>query len=200
MQLSVTQAQQRQLVDYVQLLARWNRVHNLTAVKTPSKMIGRHLLDSLSISPYLQGDTLLDVGAGAGLPGIPLAIVHPGLSVTLIDSVQKKTHFMTIAAGTLGLCNVRVMHGRVEAADDLGQFAMVTARAFADVEFLCGVAAARLEPGGQVLAMTGVAPNHEQMESLARLTAYTGPQTHKLCVPGEQGERNLVILDRCAEQ
>ncbi|MEM7259783.1 MAG: 16S rRNA (guanine(527)-N(7))-methyltransferase RsmG [Pseudomonadota bacterium] len=197
MRLQVTAQQQQQLIDYVQLLARWNRIHNLTAVKSPPAMVTRHLLDSLSISPYLRGDSLLDVGAGAGLPGIPLAITHPQLQVTLVDRVSKKTQFMSIAASTLGLGNVQVVHTRIEALGGEPRFAMVTARAFAEVDVLCRLCQPWLAADGRVLAMIGKALDHEQMESLRRLTAYTSPENHKLCVPGEQGDRNLVILQRC---
>ncbi len=197
MQLMVPAHQQQQLVDYVTLLARWNKVHNLTAVKAPVDMISRHVLDSLSISSFIQGPTLLDVGAGAGLPGIPLAITHPELSVTLVDSVHKKTQFMAISAASIGLENVHVVHGRVEAMDESKRFSMVTARAFSRVETLCTLTQGLIEPGGQVLAMIGRQLNHEQLESLQRLNGYTAPQFHKLCVPGEQGERNLVTLQCC---
>lgn len=197
MQLRVSNQQQQQLIDYVMMLAKWNRVHNLTAIKSPRDMVTRHVLDSLSISPYLSGDSLLDVGAGAGLPGIPLAIVHPQLSVTLVDRVSKKTQFMSIAASTLGLNNVQVEHCRIEALGGEPRYAMVTARAFAEVEQLCRLVEPWLAPQGKVLAMVGRALEHEQMESLRRLTAFTAPENHKLYVPGEQGDRNLVILQHC---
>lgn len=200
MQLQVPESRQILLVEYVVLLARWNKIHNLTAIKSPAQMITRHVLDSLSVSPFLQGQSLLDVGAGAGLPGIPLAIIHPELSVTLVDSVRKKTQFMAIAAGTLGVNNVQVRHSRVEELTDVGDFDMVTARAFTEVELLCQLTETLIRSGGRVLAMIGREPEREQMESFRRLAGYTELEIHKLCVPGEQGERNLVILTRREER
>ncbi|MCH8507138.1 MAG: 16S rRNA (guanine(527)-N(7))-methyltransferase RsmG, partial [Ectothiorhodospiraceae bacterium] len=102
------------LLDYLQLLHRWNRAYNLSAVRDPQDMVSRHLLDSLSVLPYLRGDSLLDVGSGAGLPGIPLALCRPALQVVVLDSNSKKTRFMTQAALELGLGNVTVVHSRIE--------------------------------------------------------------------------------------
>lgn len=196
MQLPMSSAQQQCLLDYVLLIDKWNRVYNLTAVKTPAEMITRHLLDSLSISAFLKGDSILDIGAGAGLPGIPLAISHPALSVTLVDRVQKKWRFMTFAAGTLGLANVSVEHKRIEQLEAPQGFAMITARAFAEVDVLCRLSARLLRPDGRVLAMIGKPLNDEQMERLRAVEGFSPPEIHKLCVPGEQGDRNLVILTR----
>lgn len=197
MQLSVSDCMAQNLIDYVILLDRWNKVHNLTAIRSPLDMIARHLLDSLSIDPHLQGDSLLDIGAGAGLPSIPLAIVHPEISVTAVDSASKKTRFMTIAASTLGLRNLQVEHRRVETLQKELKVDMVTARAFADVDVLCRLAAPHLHSGGLLLAMVGKPPNREKMERLRRIEGYSTLEIQKLLVAGEKAERNLVILQRC---
>ena len=113
MGLEILAEQQALLLDYLTLIDKWNKVYNLTAVRNPDEMISRQLLDSLSIAPYIKGPELLDVGCGAGLPGIPLAIVHPELRVTLIDSNGKKTRFVHQAIAELKLANANVIQCRV---------------------------------------------------------------------------------------
>ena len=105
---------QQQLLAFIDLLAKWNKTYNLTAVRDPEQMVARHLLDSLSILPYLDAARVLDIGTGAGLPGIPLALARPGLRVTLLDSNAKKIRFITQAVHELGLDNIEVVHTRVE--------------------------------------------------------------------------------------
>jgi 16S rRNA (guanine527-N7)-methyltransferase len=198
--LSVSDSQRTKLVDYVLLLSKWNKTHNLTAIKSPAEMITRHVLDSLSISPYVTAGALLDVGAGAGLPGIPLAVTRDDISVTLVDSVNKKTQFMAFAATALGLANVTVQHSRIENLSVENQFPMVTARAFADIGKLCELTRGYVLPGGRILAMVGRVPEHEQMESFQQIAGFSLERIEKLLVPGEQAQRNLVILTRCSEQ
>ena len=118
MKIALSPAQREALLGYLGLLARWNRAYNLTAVRDPALMVRRHLLDSLSILPWVDRGPLLDVGTGAGLPGIPLAIARPDLTVTLLDSNRKKTRFVRQVAGELGLANVEVVNVRVEARTD----------------------------------------------------------------------------------
>ncbi|MFI4970907.1 MAG: 16S rRNA (guanine(527)-N(7))-methyltransferase RsmG, partial [Lysobacterales bacterium] len=132
LQLDPAETAIRRLLDYVELLARWNATYNLSAVRDPLEMVTRHLLDSLAIVPYVRGETLADLGSGAGLPGIVLAIVAPERRVALIDSNGKKTRFLRAAVRELGLGNVRVVETRVEAVEDT--FDCVTARAFASIE------------------------------------------------------------------
>ena len=198
--LSVSDSQRTKLVDYVLLLSKWNKTHNLTAIKSPAEMITRHVLDSLSISPYVTAGALLDVGAGAGLPGIPLAVTRDDISVTLVDSVNKKTQFMAFAATARGLANVTVQHSRIENLSVENQFPMVTARAFADIGKLCELTRGYILPGGRILAMVGRVPEHEQMESFKQIAGFSLERIEKLLVPGEQAQRNLVILTRCSEQ
>ncbi len=196
----VDSTQRQQLIEYVELLHKWNKTHNLTAIRNPQEMISRHLLDSLSISRFVGSGELLDVGAGAGLPGIPLAITRTDVSVTLVDSVVKKTRFMAFAANSLGLSNVQVVHTRIEDLKPSQTFPMVTARAFADISTLCDLTRRLITPGGQVLAMYGRLPEHEQMESFSQISGFSLLGIEKLRVPCEQGQRNLVILERCADQ
>lgn len=178
-----------QLLAYRDLMLKWNRTYNLTALKDPARMVSHHLLDSLAILPWIAGPELLDVGSGAGLPGIPLAIARPDLRVTLVDAVQKKAAFQRQAAIELGLANVQVLHGRVEELQ--GRYGMITSRAFADLADFVRLTRSLLAPGGRWLAMKGLAPEQE----LAALPA--GVQVaglHPLQVPGLDAARHLVIL------
>jgi len=200
-----------QSIAYLLLLHKWNKTHNLTAVRDPLEMVRRHLHDSLSVLPAveagLSGQTettagLLDVGAGAGLPGIPLAIAKPHLNVTLIDSVQKKTQFMLFAAAELGLSNVQVMHQRIETLTHAVGYPLIVARAFASIEKLCDLTAHLLAEDGAILAMTGQQPDAMQRQSLQNYRV--GQAVIKLCdvqklfVPGETAERNIVVLQHSA--
>lgn len=198
--LRVDDAQRSKLIDYIVLLGKWNKTHNLTAIRHPQEMITRHLLDSLSISEHIKPGALLDVGAGAGLPGIPLAITRDDISVTLVDSVNKKTRFMEYVATALGLGNVAVKHTRIENLKAVEKFPMVTARAFADIGKLCDLTRDLIIPGGQILAMVGRLPEHEQTESFQQISGFSLQGIEKLLVPGEQAQRNLVILERCRDQ
>ena len=112
--LDLSETQIRQLLDYLALLAKWNKVYNLTALRDPAQMLSKHLLDSLALIPYLDAESLLDVGTGAGLPGIPVAICRPQMAVTLLDSNAKKTRFLQQVKAELKLSNVTIVHGRVE--------------------------------------------------------------------------------------
>ncbi len=178
-----------QLLAYRDLMLKWNRTYNLTALKDPARMVSHHLLDSLAILPWVTGPELLDVGSGAGLPGIPLAIARPDLRVTLVDAVQKKAAFQRQAAIELGLANVQALHGRVEELQ--GRYGMITSRAFADLADFVRLTRSLLAPDGRWLAMKGLAPEQE----LAALPA--GVQVaglHPLRVPGLDAARHLVIL------
>ena len=203
MDLDVDVADQQKLVRYVTTLHKWNKTHNLTAIRDPQQMIGRHLLDSLSIARYLTGQTLLDVGSGAGLPGIPLAVVKPHLNVTCLDSVLKKTRFMLFAANALDLANVSVSHARVEALKHEGGYDMIVARAFSSIEKLCALTEHLLAPEGQILAMIG-RPLETEFETdaisvqLDSGSKFNVTRTEKLFVPGETAQRNIVILQKDA--
>jgi 16S rRNA (guanine527-N7)-methyltransferase len=149
-------AQQARLLDYVALLARWNRAYNLTAVREPLEMIPAHLLDSLVIHPYLQGERILDLGTGPGLPGLPLAVVNPERSFTLLDSNGKKTRFVEQAVTELGLANVQVVRERADAYRPAVGFDCITARAFSTLGAMLRLARPLLREGrGRLLAMKG---------------------------------------------
>ena len=145
-----------QSVAYLDLLAKWNRVYNLTAVDEPLAMVGVHLMDSFSISPYVQGPLILDAGSGAGLPGIPLAIRFPDKDFILLDSNTRKTRFMAQVAIELALSNVTVVAARVEAFT--GEVDQVVCRAFSSLANILGATRHLLGPGGRVLAMKGAVP------------------------------------------
>jgi len=152
--------QHQQLLDYVALLAKWNKVYNLTSVRVIDEMVSRHLLDSLAILPYLSGESLLDVGSGGGLPGIPVSIARPDLAVTLLDSNSKKTRFLQQVKAELKLANVTVVHARIEQAD-LPQFEVVTARAFSTIGDIIDLTGRHCHDAGRLLLMKGVYPESE---------------------------------------
>ena len=178
-----------QLLAYRDLMLKWNRTYNLTALKDPAQMVSHHLLDSLAILPWVTGPELLDVGSGAGLPGIPLAIARPDLRVTLVDAVQKKAAFQRQAAIELGLTNVQACHARVEELQ--GQYGMITSRAFAELADFVRLTRPLLAPGGRWLAMKGLAPEQE-LAALPADVRVAG--LHPLRVPGLDAARHLVIL------
>jgi 16S rRNA (guanine527-N7)-methyltransferase len=182
---------QNRLVDFLQLLVKWNRAYNLTAVRQPEQMVARHLLDSLVIGPYLQGPRVLDVGTGAGLPGIPLALAYPDLHFTLLDSNGKKIRFVTQAVAELGLTNVDVVQSRIEAFQPTGRFDTITARAYASIDDLVSQTTRLLADGGQYLVMKGVYPVAE-VEAMP--TGYHLEATHPLKVPKLDAERHLLIV------
>lgn len=140
------------LAGFIELLVRWNRIYNLTAVRDPAEMVGRHLLDSLAVAPWLQGSRVLDVGSGAGLPGIPLALTHPALHFTLIDSNGKKTRFMNQTRAALALSNVTVVQVRVEDFQPSQAFDCLLTRAFARLDRLLALTGHLCKPDGRILA------------------------------------------------
>lgn len=181
---------QQALLAYLALLAKWNRTYNLTAVRDPKQMVSRQLLDSLSILPWIRGPRVLDVGSGAGLPGIPLAIAKPGIRFLLLDSNGKKTRFLQQVVSELGLQNVSVQQARVEELSDPGGFDTIVSRAFADLHEMLALTAHLRSSGGQWAAMkSGLAEFDPQ-------AVPTGMDScvHALRVPGERAERNLVLI------
>ena len=184
------------LLAYLDLLVRWNRAYNLTAVRDPGEMVPRHLLDSLAMQPHLGAiGTLADLGTGPGLPGIPLAIATPGLRVTLVESNGKKARFMREALRTLGLGNAEVAESRIEALDRPGQFAAITARALATLPQILALGGHLIAPDGVLLAMKGARPD-EEIAALPPGWAVRGVQP--LTVPGLDAERHLVTVARTA--
>lgn len=177
------------LLAYLAELQKWNAAYNLTAVRDPLEMVTRHLLDSLAVRPFVRG-RVLDVGAGAGLPGLVLAIADPALAVTVLDSNGKKARFMRHAVRALALGNVEVIEARVEAHRDARGFDSIVSRAFAAVAEFFALTAHLLAPGGQWLAMKGKLGDAE----LAAVPAGVQiREIRRLDVPGLPEERHLVI-------
>ena len=185
------------LLAYVALLYKWNKTYSLTALREQEKAVSHHLLDSLSILPFVPNGSLLDVGSGGGMPGIPLAIVRPEQRVTLLDSNSKKSAFLQQAAIELGLSNISVHGGRVEQYHPAVGFAAITSRAFAELGDFSGLTRHLLAPDGVWLAMKGVWPHDE----ISRLPADVRVEAvHALPVPGVDGERHLVVMRRRAAE
>jgi len=178
------------LLAYLGLLHRWNQTYNLTSVRQPGDMISRHLLDSLSVLPWIRGSRLLDAGSGAGLPGIPLAIARPGLEVTVLDSAGKKVRFLNHVVRELRLENVRPVQARLESFEPVDAYDAIISRAFARLaEF--AQAARHLAGAAPLLAMKGRYPAGELDELPGWVTLQS---VEKLVVPGLQEDRHLVIM------
>lgn len=196
--LDIDMATQQRLLDYLALLAKWNKAYNLTAVRDVDEMVSRHLLDSLSIVPQFEaagGERWLDVGSGGGMPGIPLAILFPGKSLTLLDSNGKKTRFLTQVKLELKLDNLQVIHSRVEAFQPEQPFNGIVSRAFSSLEDFTNWTRHLGDARTNWLAMKGVHPSEE----LAALPEdFRVEAEHALAVPGCQGQRHLLILRRIA--
>jgi 16S rRNA (guanine527-N7)-methyltransferase len=181
------------LLEYLELLARWNKTYNLTSVRDPREMLRKHLLDSLAMQPYVDDSPLADLGAGPGLPGIPLAIADPQLQVTLVDSNAKMSRFQREAVRVLALGNVRVLQSRAENVAEPGAFRLLTARALDRLAGIIEVGGHLLQPGGRLLAMKGQYP----AEEIAELPpGWTVTAVHVLQVPGLDAERHLVEVAR----
>jgi 16S rRNA (guanine527-N7)-methyltransferase len=193
MNVSLPEGAAARLAAHVALVEKWNRVHNLTAVRDPAQMVSLHVLDSLTLLPHL-GDaaTVLDVGTGAGFPGVVIAIADPSREVTLLDSSHKKAAFLEQAKAELGLANVRVVCERVQAFRPEQRFAAVVSRAFAELQDFVSQASHLLVPGGRMLAMKGVYP----FEEISRV-----PSTHRVAnvqelhVPSLDAKRHVVRIE-----
>ncbi len=191
--LPIDAQKQQKLLAYLTLMQKWNKVHNLTAVRDADEMVVLHLLDSLVVLPFIDGKALLDVGSGAGLPGIPLAICLPDLKVTVIDSNNKKVSFMRQAKAELGIDNLEVLGGRVEEITPNHKFDMVISRAFSDLDLFISLTHQLCDAQGKWLAMKGVYPEAELAE-LEKNTGITASKIEELKVPGLAAQRHLVFL------
>ena len=184
---------QPRLLDYLELLHKWNRTYNLTAVREPSRTVGQHLLDCLAVLPHVSARTIMDVGSGAGLPGVPLALALPQASVTLLESSHKKAAFLQQAKIELKLDNVVVACGRVETWQPGGPFDMVISRAFSDLAQFVTLAGRHVASGGRLAAMKGAYPREE----IARLpTGWKLERAVALSVPGLRAQRHLLLIGR----
>lgn len=189
--LAADDDQRGRLLRYLALLEKWNRAFNLSAVREPRRMVSRHLLDSLSVLALLQGPRILDAGTGAGLPGLPLAIVSPALAFTLVDASAKKTRFVRQAVLELGLANVEIVHSRLERFRPETGFDTVTARALAPLGEIVAATRHLIRPGGRLLAMKG--PRAASEVANARLP----PETVRILplrVPEAREERCVVVV------
>jgi 16S rRNA (guanine527-N7)-methyltransferase len=191
--LPIDAQKQQKLLAYLTLMQKWNKVHNLTAVRDADEMVVLHLLDSLVVLPFIDGKALLDVGSGPGLPGIPLAICLPELKVTVIDSNNKKVSFMRQAKAELGIDNLEVLGGRVEEIAPNHKFDMVISRAFSDLDLFISLTHQLCDAQGKWLAMKGVYPEAELAE-LEKNTGITASKIEELKVPGLAAQRHLVFL------
>lgn len=192
--LAVDADWQARLLDYVALLQKWNHTYNLTAIHDATRIISHHLLDSLAIASHVRAARLLDVGSGAGLPGIPLALVQPERRFTLLDASQKKCAFMQQAVIQLGLGNVQVVHARAEDFRPATLFGQIVSRAFSDLTEFVRVTTHLLAEGGEWLAMKGLYPNEE----IALLRGARVVRDMPLRVPGLDAERHLIVMARGA--
>ena len=193
MAIDLPAAARERLEQHLELIARWNRVHNLTAVRETEQMVVLHLLDSLSVLPHLgSARTVLDVGTGPGLPGIPIAIARPDTHVTLLDSSHKKCSFLRQARTELGLANIEVVCDRVENWKPQEKFDAVVSRAFSDLGDFVAQAQHLVAPGGRLIAMKGVYP----FDEIARVPAtHRVAQVLELHVPRLDAKRHLVFVE-----
>ncbi len=191
LELDISPDAQQRMLDYLLLIEKWNKAYNLTAVRQPAKMLTHHLLDSLSVLPHVRGLRVLDVGSGAGLPGIPLALAQPKWRLTLLDSNHKKTTFLRQAMIELKLTNVDVVCDRVETWTSPQPFDTVVSRAFSDLPEFLSLAGRLCAKTGVVVAMKGIYP-HEELAQV--------PKNFQLCnvvslnVPGLGAERHAAVL------
>ncbi len=191
--IALSAGQGERLRRHLELLAKWNRRLNLTAVRGMDDMVVRHLLDSLAIAPFVRGGSLLDVGSGGGFPGVPLAVVNPALCVTLLDSRGKRVEFLRHACAALGLGNAGVVRGRVEDYRPAEKFDTLAVRALASLGDTLRATAALHRPGVRLLAMKGKMPARE-------IAALDSPwrarvSVEKLHVPFLSAERHLIIIE-----
>lgn len=193
--IQLSKTQHSQLLAYLALLIKWNKAYNLTAVRNPDEMVSRHLLDSLSVVPFVEGERWLDVGSGGGMPGIPLAIMFPEMKVSLLDSNGKKTRFQTQVKLELKLDNLQVIHSRAEEFQPEQPFTGIISRAFSSLEDFTVWTRHMGNTDTRWLAMKGL---HPADELVALPADFHLDSAHALAVPGCQGQRHLLILRRTA--
>lgn len=190
--MPTTNQQINLFLDYLEILKKWNEAYNLTAIRNPEDMVAMHLLDSLSIAPFIKGKNILDVGTGAGLPGIPLAILYPERRFTLLDSNGKKIRFLFQTKNQLGLENVNEVQARAEKYQTEAPFSAITSRAFSGLVEMIEKTKHLLGKEGRFYAMKGQFPDQE----LSMLPKhYKVVASHRLVVPGVNNKRHLVEIE-----
>ena len=189
--IKISDQQIQQLIDLVNLLNKWNKAYNLTSVRDPQEMLIKHILDSLVVNPYLQGDRFIDVGTGPGLPGLPLAIINPSKQFVLLDSLGKRISFIRNAIRELGLTNVIPVLSRVEEYQPEDKFDGVLSRAFASLKDMTGWCHHLPKENGYFYALKGVYQEDEINELNKK---YTIQEVIELHVPELIGERHLIVL------
>ena len=210
--LGVPANAQQKLLHYLHLIVKWNKHFNLSGITAIQEMVPLHLLDSLAISPYLEGERILDIGSGAGLPGIPLAIANPDKNFVLLDSNGKKTRFLFQVKVALELSNVEIVDARVDeylSTADTGEFSLITCRAFSSLSSIVKMIEKPLASGTKLLAMKGVYPHDEiaelQQDNTLNSTSNKASSTDldncykvesviELTVPGVESQRHLVLI------
>jgi 16S rRNA (guanine527-N7)-methyltransferase len=195
--LNLTDNQQHQLVEFVLLIDKWNKAYNLTSVRCPKQMMVKHILDSLAIVPHLTGENIIDVGTGPGLPGMPLAIVFPDKTFTLLDSLGKRVRFMTQCVHTLKLTNVTPVNSRVENHVGDKPYDIVLSRAFASLKDMLHWCEHLVDSDGQFLALKGQFPQSEIDEVSDHFQVVN---TENITVPNLDGERHLVWLRKTQQR
>ena len=189
--VQLSEEEANKLIAYLDLIQKWNRIHNLTSLRDPAKMLSHHLLDSLAVNPYIKVQNLLDVGSGAGLPGIPLAIINQDMHVTLSDSNKKKSVFQQQVVIELGLRNVTVVSGRVESMKVEKKFDGIISRAFSEMNLFIELTRNLLAKNGCWYAMKGVYPEQEVTTLPAGVKVLT---IHELNLPILEAQRHLVVM------
>lgn len=190
-EMEVSEAQLLKIIQFLELLTQWNKVFNLTAIHGEKEMIYLHIIDSLVIQPYLIGDEILDVGTGAGIPGIPLAIMMPDRHFTLMDKNGKKIRFLTQVLAELQLSNVKLVQDRVQDFEEIERFDSIVSRAFASLETFVTLAAPLLQQNGVFFAMKGKYKAQE-IEDLP--TNFVIDALHRLSIKGLESERHLICI------
>ena len=214
--LGVPANAQQKLLHYLHLIVKWNKHFNLSGITAIQEMVPLHLLDSLAISPYLEGERILDIGSGAGLPGIPLAIANPDKNFVLLDSNGKKTRFLFQVKVALELSNVEIVDARVDeylSTADTGEFSLITCRAFSSLSSIVKMIEKPLASGTKLLAMKGVYPHDEiaelQQDNTINSTSNKASSTDldncykvesviELSVPGVESQRHLILIGQQA--
>jgi 16S rRNA (guanine527-N7)-methyltransferase len=184
---------QQSFLQYLYLMQRWNHIYNLTAILDIEKMIMLHIIDSLSISPYLYGNHIIDIGTGAGLPGIPLALMHPEKHITLLDSNNKKTRFLTQVLIDLKIKNITIISSRCENFHPEQRFDSILSRAFASLKVMLHTTQHMLKEHGQFLAMKGSFPAQELLDIPQGFKIHA---VHLLQIQGLDAERHLICLEK----